>query len=220
MAKLIFVSVPTYMHFSLFPAAETGLDTVDLSQTSLFLYPVQIIFGGSLYDAAGTNDILQPSSTLTYQSSNRILRYSTNTPIPKGYYILSSHYSLTGPIAQITFSTFNYICPYNLQFPDVNLNFQGCSAPSNNQPGYPCISYDYFNMKCLVCAGTHKLVNGSCLASTTCPERHYFHFGTCYPVSSACGDFDHFTGACLSCKDPLNMRLIEGNCTFIDIQCG
>lgn len=173
------------MHFSLFPAAETAPNTVDLSQSQLFLYPVLNTFSDSKrFDASGTQDILQNGASINYQSSNRILHYNTNTPLQRGYYILSSHYSQVGvPNVRITFASDPYICPHNMEFADIHFNFQGCSPPSLNQPGYPCLSFDYYRQKCLRCAQTHTLTNGTCLYQTACPPRHYFKFGSCFPVS-------------------------------------
>ena len=147
------------------------------------------------------------------------MNYNTNVPLQRGYYILSSLYLLSVPFARVTYSTYVYSCPFNLEFADVNFNFQGCNAPTRNQPGHPCLAFDFFRQVCIRCANTHVLVNGTCLYSTDCPPRTYFHFGSCLPVSETCLDFDRFTGACLSCIS-FDMRLIDGNCTFIDVKCG
>lgn len=64
------------------------------------------------------------------------------------------------------------------------------------------------------------MVNNFCVTNITCPARQYFHFGVCYNVSEKCGDFDYFTGACLSCKDNLNYNLINGTCVLKDVTCG
>ena len=90
-------------------------------------------------------------------SANRVLNYNTNIPLQPGYYILSTLFNAGGPTARIGYSSFNYICPFDFEFPDVNFNFQGCTARTNNQPGFPCLNFDYQNQVCLNCYHTHVL---------------------------------------------------------------
>lgn len=120
---------------------------------------------------------------------------------------------------KITFDTDPYACPYNPSFPDVYLNFQGCTPPVS-QIGLPCLNYDSVMQICLKCIQSYNLVNGTCLANTTCPPRQYFQYGTCYNVSSTCGSFDPFTGDCYNCSDPNNFRLESGKCIQVNVTCG
>jgi len=40
------------------------------------------------------------------------------------------------------------------------------------------------------------------------------------PVNALCGNFDYFTGDCLSCADPINFDLINGACVAKNVTCG
>ena len=73
--------------------------------------------------------------------------------------------------------------------------------------------------KCLTCAGTYSLVNGSCVFSTLCPDRFYYHFGSCLEVDSKCLTYDKFTGWCLTCIHS-NMTLHNGKCIPLEVNCG
>ena len=44
------------------------------------------------------------------------------------------------------------------------------------------------------------MVNGTCFQNDTCPDRQYYEFGHCLPVSDACDTYDAFTGYCKTCK--------------------
>ena len=63
------------------------------------------------------------------------------------------------------------------------------------------------------------MINNTCLANTTCPPRQYYSYGVCLNVSSTCGSFDSFTGACLNCNDPANYDFNNGSCIRKSVTC-
>jgi hypothetical protein len=152
------------------------------------------------------------------------VEYSVN--LTRGYYVFVAKYLVpnTNNI-RLIFPTEPYTCPFSPVFPDTNLNFQGCqSDPANQsvqtyQPNFPCEAYDYSKQLCIQCAYTHVLENGTCVLKVECPPRNYAHLGYCYPVDVSCGDFDPYTGACLSCADG-KMVVSNGSCTFPVVPCG
>jgi hypothetical protein len=140
--------------------------------------------------------------------------------LPSGFYVFDLPYAGTKNnfIARITFQTDAYACPYNSEYGDYYSNFQGCSSKTTSN-GAPCASYDSVTQICSLCISGYSLVNGSCIANTTCPARQYFHFGQCLAVDANCGDFDAFTGACLTCADPANFDLADGSCVHKAVTC-
>jgi hypothetical protein len=59
----------------------------------------------------------------------------------------------------------------------------------------------------------YTIQQGSCVTSTNCQPRQYIHFGQCYDVSSTCGQFDAYTGNCLTCNST-QYNLINGTCVL------
>lgn len=118
----------------------------------------------------------------------------------------------------ITFSTDPYACPYSASYPDYYLNFQGCSAPASTN-GAPCIGYNPITKMCALCLPGYTLVNGACFTNTDCPDRQYYRYGACYPVSAGCGNYDRFTGDCLTCANS-NYTLVNGTCVSNVVVCG
>jgi hypothetical protein len=140
-----------------------------------------------------------------------------------GFYLIEHYYTgadagLTTLKPWFTFQTDSYACPYNPDFGDYYANFQGCTVSFATE-GLPCASFDQVNKICTLCIEGYTLVNGTCWANTTCPDRKYFKFGQCLDVSPTCGDFDKFTGACLNCSDPANYENINGSCTRRSVTC-
>ena len=121
--------------------------------------------------------------------------------------------------ARLTFSTAQFICPYNMLYPDISLNFQGCIPPTNISSGFPCLEFDNIRFVCLACAYNYTLTNGSCMILTTCLDRYYYNFGNCYLVNSNCLTYDKFTGFCLTCIYS-NMTLNNGKCIPMEITSG
>ena len=63
---------------------------------------------------------------------------------------------------QITYTTDQYPCPYDSNYPDVTGLFQGCIVPVPTN-GLPCVSYDSTNLVCLQCLTGYTLTAGACL---------------------------------------------------------
>jgi hypothetical protein len=211
------------VHFSLYPAVEQSPNQPDYQQSSLHLFPINNFYPGeNIYSSQGTNDILADFSKTarSYSSQDRILHYNTTIPLARGFYMFAVTYQPTIHFARITFSTSSYVCPYNSLFPDLSLNFQGCTSPPVViSPGFPCLEYDNAKQVCLTCAFTYTLTNGSCVFTIQCPDRFYFNFGSCYPVDSNCLTYDIYTGFCLTCIHS-NMTLNNGKCLPLEISCG
>lgn len=131
-------------------------------------------------------------------------------------------YDVDAAPLKITWGSDPYVCNYTRQYTDYFTVFEGCSlngaVPSD---GFPCLNYEPASMTCKSCAPSYYLSSeGACITNTTCPPRQYFHFGSCYQVNSLCGDYDSFTGACLSCANPNDYNLLNGSCIRKDIICG
>jgi hypothetical protein len=136
-----------------------------------------------------------------------------------GFYLVE--FQLTDSIyenAKVTYNSDTFTCPYDSSFGDYYSNFQGCTQTISPK-GLPCASYNAITGTCALCLPGYTLVNGSCIANTTCPPRQYFHFGSCLDVSITCGSYDAFTGQCLNCSDSSNYDLINGNCLHKTITC-
>lgn len=65
----------------------------------------------------------------------------------------------------------------------------------------------------------YSVAQGICVTNTNCAARQYYHFGNCYMVSSTCGLYDPYTGDCLSCANPSQYQLINGQCVFNNNYC-
>jgi hypothetical protein len=130
-----------------------------------------------------------------------------------GYYAVVVHTNSANSIT-ITTQTDIYPCPYTNNFTDYFTVFPGCSrSPTiSTGSGLPCITYDYNSQVCLACMSGYSVSSGICVTSTSCGPRQYYHFGNCYDVSSSCGQFDPYTGNCLSCASGLQSQLVNGQC--------
>lgn len=121
-AKLIYLSSYYYGQFSLFPAVETALGTVDLTKTNLRLYKVNSITGiSNVYDIKNQADILNNPAlaTQTYSSTTRTLSYNTTTPLSQGYYVLVATFNPTNNhYLKLSFPTDSYPCPYPVGYSD------------------------------------------------------------------------------------------------------
>ena len=144
----------------------------------------------------------------TYTTATRIAEYTLNATLQSGYYVFVATYQKTGVnFIRITFQSDPYTCPYNTDCPDVYQNFQPCiggtaggiTTTIPDAPGFPCLTPEAGTGKCTKCAPNFDLVDGQCRFPDSCPDRQYFHFGDCFPVDEACGNYDNFTGACLTC---------------------
>jgi hypothetical protein len=115
------------------------------------------------------------------------------------------------------YSSDAYICPNRKDYPDFNSDFLGCAAAASEN-GLPCINYNSQTGVCSQCLPGYSVVNGSCLANTTCPNRTYYSYGKCVDVSSTCGNYDNFTGSCLTCFNS-SYDLVNGFCNRKAVTC-
>jgi hypothetical protein len=155
------------------------------------------------------------STTPVY--TNGVVHYSYKAAAAGFYAIDLTIMAMNSFNMALAFNTDPYVCPYS-GYADIRGIFQGCT-PKVSDNGLPCASYDPVTSICALCVSGYTLVNGSCIANTTCPPRQYFHFGSCYNVSATCGSFDAFTGLCLNCSDSANYDLINGTCLHKAVTC-
>ena len=146
----------------------------------------------------------------TASSANGITTFALSG-LTSGYYVIVFSVPESNSIS-VTFPTSTYPCPYSTGFSDYYGCFYGCTAATPSQPGPPCTNYDYASFKCLGCLAGYSLSNGVCLLPIPCNSRQYYRFGVCYPVNSSCDSFDQYTGDCLSCVNPNQARLSNGQC--------
>lgn len=155
--------------------------------------------------------IIGSTSLIPNSVINGYNQYSV-TGLDSGFYALlfTSPYVVA---AALTFQSSSYPCPYSSQFADYYADFTGCTSENGAAPsGLPCINYDSSTLKCTGCLSGYTLAtNGSCVISTNCGSRQYYHFGSCYQVSDSCGEFDPYSGACVTCSDQ-NHYVINGQC--------
>lgn len=173
----------------------------------------------------------QVATQSTFDDIMKIEKIISIQNVNPGYYLLAISYNPSpAQIAQaikfnvfITFQTDIYKCPYNTSYADQYLNFQGCvkniTTPIIPQGGLPCLNFNPLTLRCLQCIDGYILLQYSCIKNTSCPDRQYFHFGTCLQVSDSCGSFDIFTGSCLNCSDS-SYILMNGSCIPKNISCG
>lgn len=234
--KIFYVSSNvTNFNFSVFPVTYDTASTSVISQFTTNVYAISGVSSGLSGNewSLGSGYSLGPSQeelaaaqipTATPNFVGQVAHYSIN--LNPGYYAFEVTYNTNTPqanqknnfIGRISFQTDPYACPYNSDFGDYFSNFQGCSIASSAQ-GIPCASFNSITQTCSLCIQGYTLVNGSCYADTSCPARQYFHFGSCYNVSATCGDFNKFTGDCLSCADPANYDLVNGSCVHKTVTC-
>lgn len=212
--KLIYIQSKQKLSFSLWPVPNNA-GSPNLAAANIYLFSANDVQdSGSTYVMSGTNYFVDPAffSQTTWTPANLKLTYDQSAPtstsyLPAGFYVLTVTFiPLQNPV-RITFDSETYTCPFDSTFLDYFRNFQPCKSTPANQAGFPCIKYDHVNMQCLTCFTGYTLINGSCYYNDTCPDRYYFEFGKCLPVSDTCDTYDAFTGFCLSCK--INASTIE-----------
>lgn len=229
MAKLVYVSQPgEVFNFTVFPAAvcTTGGGASCIENYVVSYYPITTTASSATYGFNGNgltlgspvvlNSTEKTASATVYPGNTG--HYSKNFTTA-GYYLL--YFSLTYTSftdATLSFYSDSYACPYTSGYADFYTTFPGCTAPKSNN-GFPCSVYDPNLAVCTLCVQGYVLTNGACIANTTCPARQYFSFGVCLNVSSLCGNFDPFTGACLSCSEPSNYNFNNGTCTHKAVTC-
>jgi hypothetical protein len=122
---------------------------------------------------------------------------------------------------KITWQSDAYACNYTQQYSDYFSVFQGClSKQAVPSAGFPCLLYDEVTLTCTACVPSYNLSSeGTCIANTTCPSRQYYHFGQCLEVSILCGNYDSFTGACLTCANTADYDLVNGTCIHKTVSC-
>jgi hypothetical protein len=208
------------MSFSLYPVGANGAGNPQLGRARLGLWKVNTIQdANSVYDIAGQPELITNTALFsrTYDSVSKNLTYTSIAPLPAGYYVLFILYqnNNNADFARVTFTSDQYACPYSPDFIDYYKNFQPClgNSSTNNtqQPGFPCLTFQNTSLTCIECFYGYKLVNGSCVYNDSCPDRFYFHFGVCYPVSNSCLTYDPYTGACLTCVNN-GSSIINGQC--------
>jgi hypothetical protein len=155
-----------------------------------------------------TTTDLTPTTTL-----NSVGTYTID--LVAGYYAVLVH---TNTPSSVSISTQSdpYPCPYTNDFADYFTLFTGCTRASvtSTGSGLPCITYDYNSQVCLACMNGYSVSKGSCVIATSCGPREYYHFGSCYPVSSTCDQYDPYTGNCYSCANSTQYQLINGQCVL------
>lgn len=130
-----------------------------------------------------------------------------------GFYAVVAHTNSANTFS-ITTQSDPYPCPYTNNYTDFFTIFPGCTrdATISQGSGLPCITYDYNSQVCLACMSGYSVSKGICVSSSNCKPRQYYHFGNCYDVSAACGQFDPYTGNCLTCANGSQDQLINGQC--------
>lgn len=224
-AKLVYVASSSAVIFTLYPvqaaSLATGFPDTPVATENLRLYRVTNVRGSNnIYSAGSGADLLSAGGvTWAYSNATKLLRYTVT--LSSGFYILTANYDTTGvsPVI-ITFQSNQYTCPYTAGFPDYYSNFQPCTGSVPAPYGEPCLSYDFILGVCTSCSQGFTLVNGTCLTSTACPDRFYFKFGQCLPVSPNCGEYDSFTGQCKNCRDGVNFLFVNGECAQRTVTCG
>lgn len=163
----------------------------------------------NVYDITGSAEILtNPTvSTQIYDNVSLVLDYSIKN-LDRGYYVLVVSYVPTNVnYIRMSFQTSKYTCPFSKDFPDNNLNFQGCSvetvADSTKKNTDPyCTLVIQSTQLCDACIFGYAPVAGVCVPTNPCSDRQYYRFGSCFDVSSLCGNFNKITGDCTSCSNP------------------
>ena len=228
-AKLIYVSQPgEVFNFTVYPAAvcTTGAGAACTENYVVGYYPITTTASTATYGFNGNGLTLGTKVPLTSTETTasatvypgNTAHYSNNFTTT-GYYLLSfilSYSSFTD--ATLSFYSDSYACPYTSGYADFYTTFPGCTTPKANS-GLPCMVYDPNLAICSQCVQGYVLTNGACIANTTCPARQYFSYGVCVNVSSLCGAFDSFTGACLNCSDPVNYDFNNGSCIRKAVTC-
>ena len=112
----------------------------------------------------------------------------------------------------LTHSTDGFTCPYDGNFTDIHLNFEGClgntlgvnGAPNTSIPtqfrAEPCLERDSSN-RCTRCVSDDYTIDastGECVFTKTCGDNQFLQFGVCTDLAADanCGTFDFFTGDC------------------------
>jgi hypothetical protein len=228
MTRLVYNKERQNLTFTLYPVNSTGAGNPTLGSSKLFLWKVNnILDADSVYDISGQPELIKNTSlfTLSYNSADKNVIYSSIAPMDPGYYVLYIILTTTGGkehFARITFTSDQYVCPFSPSFPDFYQNFQPCisnSTETTQSPGFPCLNFQNSSLTCINCFYGYELVNGSCVYSDTCPDRFYFHFGICYPVSNACLTYDPFTGDCRTCVNN-GSNILNGACILPTVVCG
>lgn len=176
-------------------------------------------FNGNELTLGTAIPVTSKEATNTSQFTISNVAHYTYNFTAAGFYVIEFTTSRTDSFdGSVTFQSDPYACPYNPDFGDYFGTFQPC-INSVTPAGLPCASFDPVTRICSLCVNGYTLVNGTCLANTTCPARQYFSYGVCMNVSSLCGSYDAFTGACLNCSDPANYNFNNGSCTHKTVTC-
>jgi hypothetical protein len=202
------------------PATFTFYPALDPAADFLSLYKVTVgTTNKNFFPLDGTDLFVDPVQvTVTANAITNITSYTTASLL-EGYYALVVT-AANHPIVRVGYVTDDYLCPYDVAFPDYYGNFQGCNKKAASDRGLPCTSFNNVTGVCSACLLGYTLVNDSCFANTSCPSRQYYHFGQCWNASDLCGSFDAFTGLCFTCADPANYDLrANGSCTHKAVTC-
>lgn len=159
-----------------------------------------------------TNQFLTASSgTLTGPTTSSGFNTYTVTGLASGYYTLVFA-STTVVSVTVTFQGSSYACPYDSNFADYYSVFTGCVAKSSYKyNGLPCTAFDPLTFDCTACLSGYTLNNGYCVTAIKCGAREYIHYGSCYSVNPDCGQFDLYTGACITCLSTTS-TVVNGLC--------
>jgi hypothetical protein len=201
--KYIYVATASDLSFSAAPAYSASTYTLALSPIT----PAT---------AARSNGFKLGTAipvTTNFHALMQSVQFSASN-VPAGYYLISlTPDSLPGVrTVSFFFQSDSYLCPYSPDFSDYYSVFQDCLAKPASEPGVPCLAYNSVLGECELCITGFSLANGACIVATACPPRFYFKFGHCLPVNDLCGDYEAFTGNCLSCADPYRYDLNGGAC--------
>lgn len=208
-ARLVYVDSAQTLNFSLYPVYPNS-PTPNLNQANLHLFKVSSITGfNNVYDITDSAEIFTNPlvSQQSYSNVSLVLQYSIKN-LDRGYYVLVASYVPTNVnFIRMTFQTSKYTCPFSKDFPDSNLNFQGCSQepvkdPTQKNTDPYCINVDSSSQLCNTCIFGYAPTAGVCVPTNPCSDRQYYRFGSCFDVSPLCGTFNKITGDCTSCSNP------------------
>jgi hypothetical protein len=205
-AKLLYLNTSQPQFIQIYTPDNNAAD-----KARAYLYKVSTVQdGGATYVISGATELLASAFTVSYNATTGYENYTSIAPLAAGYYVLNVFYEPAAggegegeggdPVpsvynfVRLRYDSDEYPCPYSVDYNDFYEAFQPCA--SNSTP-----------------AITNTITN------ITCPDRFYFHFGECLPVSERCAAYNFYTdGLCTSCKDP-NDTLLNGSCIPPTLNC-
>ena len=145
-----------------------------------------------LYRMEPGNNLLLILSPQSATSPDSITKVYQN--LPAGFYGLSFGYNPSGPAGSAYYYSDSYSCPNTQTFTDVRGIFRPCAGVTTD-----------FSSKI-------NLHQRETLKAHKCVGRTFYFDGSCFPVSSTCNTFDHFSGRCKTCAVPSHKVRSDGLC--------